>query len=296
MTNRYYVHVRYFHRAPRRSADSHRSMTSLTGYRGGTRKGLDLTIGRPLCMRSPYFTSASTEAGGNDITAETLLRGGALLRTLQRISDSKVISGPSLLVDQILLLSKASSIADLVEHKWARDTSAFLSSDSQSSQGAPTSLFLKPLLPSDAARKPPVYRSPRIGLELSHPGTTATPAHPRVIFLPKRYRYFVHPDLLMSNGRTQTFLGVLQACLDSGRYGEVPFKSASLRSALVNITGLKNSTVDKYLADYQAGIDGGSLGSFVGPSGKGVSGSPSTYLCMMGTLVNLQPDLKGADE
>jgi hypothetical protein len=271
-------------------------MTSLTGYRGGTRKGLDLTIGRPLCMRSPYFTSASSEISRN--TAETpLLRGGALLRTLQRISDSKVISGPSLLVDQILLLSKASSISDLVEQKWARDTSAFLPSDSQSPRGTTASLYLKPLPPSDTARKPPTYRSPRIGLELSHPGTTASPTHPRVLFLPKRYRYFVHPDFLVSNGRAQTFLGVLQACLDSGRYcGKTPSENASLRNALADITGLKNSTTDKYLADYQAGVDSGTLGSFVGPSGKGACGSPSTYLRMMGTLVKLQLDSEETDE
>jgi hypothetical protein len=289
--------IRYFHRAPRRSADSHRSVTSLTGYRGGTRKGLDLTIGRPLSIASPYFASASSDSGGMTITTgKPLLRGGALLRTLQRISDSKVISGPSVLVDQILLLSQASSISDLVEHKWARDTSAFLSYVSPNSHESPASLYLKPLLSSDASRKSPVYRSPRIGLELSHPGTTPTPTHPRVFFLAKRYRYFIQPHLLTSNGRTQTFLGVLQACVDTGLYGEVPLKSAALWKALADITGLKSSTVAKYICDYQAGIDGGSLKSFVGSSGKGASGSPSTYLRMMGTLASLRLDTKETAE
>lgn len=212
------------------------------------------------------------------------------MRTLQRISDSKVISGPSLLVDEILLLSQASSISDLVEHKWARDTSAFLSSVSPNTQETPASLYLQPLLPSDASRKPPIYRSPRIGLELSHPGTTATLTHPRVVFLSKQYRYFVQPHLLTSNGRTQTFLGVLQACVDTGLYGEAPLTNAALHKALTDITGLKSSTVAKYIADYQAGIDSGSLKSFVGPSGKGASGSPPTYLRMMGTLASLRLD------
>lgn len=280
----------YFHRAPRRCADSHRSMTSLTGYRGGTRKGLDLTIGSSLSARSPYFPSGSTATSGKTITTEApLLRGGALLRSLQRVSDSKIISGPSVLVDQILLLSQASSISDLVDHRWARDTSAFLTPNSQKT---PASLYLRLLLPCDVSRKPPIYQSPRIGLELSHPGTTATPTHPRVRFLAKRYRFFVQPHLLTSNGRPQTFLGVLQACLDTGRYGEAPLGSAALLKALTDVMGLKSSTVAKYIADYQAGIDGGSLKSFVGPSGKGVSGSPSTYLKMMGTLASLRLDRK----
>ena len=50
---------RYFHRAPRKSAGSHHSSTRLTGYRGGTRKGLNLTIGRiPLSLRL-YSPNAS---------------------------------------------------------------------------------------------------------------------------------------------------------------------------------------------------------------------------------------------
>src|ERR1700733_6766155 len=98
MKTKYCIFIRYFHRAPRRSADSHRSTTSLTGYRGGTRKGLDLTIGKPLnvASESPYFASSTSR--NNTIATETpLLRGGALLRTLRRISDSKIISGPSVL-------------------------------------------------------------------------------------------------------------------------------------------------------------------------------------------------------
>jgi hypothetical protein len=121
-------------------------------------------------------------------------------------------------------------------------------------------------------------------LELSHPGTTASLSHPRVFFLAQRYRYFVHPHLLTSNGRTQTFLGVLQACLDTERYGEVPLHNFSLHKAVADLTGLKSITVAKYMAEYQAGINGGRLESFVGPSGKGAAGSPSTYLNMMGTL------------
>ena len=282
--------VRYFHRAPQWSADSHRSMTSLTEYRSGSRKGLDLTIGRPLTTNSPHFVSASTTIGGRasaTVPVAPLLLGGALLRTIQRVSDSKVISGPSLLVDQILSLSKASSISDLVENKWARDTSAFPSSPVPESQPASASLYLKPVTSSKSA-KPQVYRSPRIGLELSHSGTTATPTHPRVVFLSKRYRYFTRPNLLTSNGRTQTFLGVLQMCVDSGQYGKTPFKRPGLRKALTSITGSKDSTVTRYLADYQAGIDGGKLESFVGPPGKGASSSPTTYLKMMGTLERLR--------
>ena len=61
---------------------------------------------------------------------------------------------------------------------------------------------------------------------------------------------------------------------------------------MVRVTGLKESTVVRYLADYKAGIENGNLNDFVGPPGKGASGSPSTYLRMMGTLSMLLTEAK----
>ena len=99
------------------------------------------------------------------------------------------------------------------------------------------------------------------------------------MFLPRPYRYFVHPHLLTANGRPQTFLGVLRACLDAGM---------ELETELARITGLKEPTVKRYLADYRGGLDQGSLQAFVGPAGKGASSSLTTYLRMMGILERLK--------
>ncbi|GLB34382.1 hypothetical protein LshimejAT787_0112660 [Lyophyllum shimeji] len=282
----------YFHRAPRRSADSHRSSTSLTEYRGGSRKGMDLTLGGPASAHIPAAQGASSP--------QTCVRGGVLLRSLRRVADKKVISGPSLLVDEILRLSKTTSISELVGQKWANNTSAF--------DCRPASLFLRPrdtssprsdpqisrFFKSDAqsnasssATKPTVYRSPRIGLDLSHPGTTASPSHPRVSFLPRPYRYFTHPELLTANGRPQTFLGVLRTCLDSTCAGQ-GLENPRLRRELVKITGLNESTVVRYLDHYKGGVDSGKLRAYIGAQGKGASSSPGTYLRMMGTLEQLR--------
>ena len=285
---------RYFHRAPRYSADSNRSLTSATRYRDGSRKGLDLTIGGPVTSTNIALSSAADQS--------SLQRGGILLRTLRRISDSKVISGPSLLVDEILRLSGAANIPALVDHLWAGDISAFPPASSESKLPS-VSLYLRPTTASALAKpssvssyftpntapmsaKPPVYRSPRIGLELSHPGTTNSPAHPRVVFISKPYRYFVHPELLIANGRSQTFLGVYRACLTSGLAG------VQLTSKLARLTGMKEKTIIKYLADYNSGVDKGDLQSFIGASGKGASASPATYLKMMGTLEQVQATLR----
>ncbi|KAG6906493.1 hypothetical protein DXG01_013672 [Tephrocybe rancida] len=269
---------RYFHRAPRRSTDSTRSSTSLTAYRGGSRKGMDLTIGGPTKMTaSPYFDQpqASSEVAnlGKDST-----RGGALLRSLRRLSDNKVIAGPSLLVDEILRLSDAADIPELVEQKWAKDTSAFGS--------RPVSLFLRPRSPSSQP-KPTVYHSPRIGLDLSHPGTTPLPSHPRVTFLSQPYRYFTYPDLLTTKGRPQTFLGILRTSLSTTRAG-LDLDSQQLLSELVRITGLGEKTASRYLEYYKDGVDSGKLEDFVGARGKGAGSSPALYLQMMGALAGCQ--------
>ncbi|KAG6877283.1 hypothetical protein C0993_008877 [Termitomyces sp. T159_Od127] len=246
--------------------DSTRSLTSLTIYRGGSRKGMDLTIGGSASETRKASTTAESNQGST--------RGGALLRSLRRISDSKVISGPSLLVDEILRLSNAADIPELVEKKWAGDISAFGS--------RPTSLFLRARA-SFSQPKAAVYRSPRIGLDLSHTGTTASLSHPRVVFISRPYRYFSCPKLLTAKGRPQTFLGVLQYCIDT-TYASHDLKSKALLKELMRITGMGEKTASRYLEYYRDGVNSGKLKDFVGVQGKGASSSPATYLQMMGTL------------
>jgi ABC-type lipoprotein export system ATPase subunit len=60
--------------------------------------------------------------------------------------------------------------------------------------------------------------------------------------------------------------------------------SLKFRNELSKAMGIKDTTLAKYLSDYQLGLEKGKLENFVGVSGKGVSASTSTYLRMMGTL------------
>lgn len=253
-----------------------------------------MTIGRPT------VSSSSTNAG-----PDTLLRGGILLRSIRVLgSKPKVVSGPSLLVDEILHLFDVNEIGDLVNERWNGDTSAFPSKD----PNAPLAKYTLHLEPRGAkATAPEIYSSPRIGLDLSHPGTTSAkvrPHHSRIRFLPRLYRYFREPHLLVANGRCQTFVGVVQHCAKGlakpkHRYvqEEVTAKSPEeeFSDALKNprllidvckTMALKEATARKYLADYKDGREGGEdvLDAFVGLKGKGASSSPQKYLVMMGAL------------
>ncbi|KAK0230119.1 hypothetical protein IW262DRAFT_379628 [Armillaria fumosa] len=249
----------YFHRTPRRSDDSTQSLISTSGYRGGTRKGLDLTISTVNPTKSPYFPSSSSQP--ND--SEKKAYGDVLLRTLRDLNSGKIISGPSLLVDHILLLSGAEKISDLVQDRWGNDINAFKNPSVGESK---THMFLCPA--STANPKLHIYKSPRIGLDLSHPGTTASLTHPRVEFISQPYRYFVNPEKLTANGRAQTLLGVL------------PHKQLS---------GLKDKTLNAYMAEYQTGLDGkAKLEEFVGARGKGISSSPTKYMKLMGCIEALK--------
>lgn len=196
-----------------------------------------------------------------------------------------IISGPSLLVDEVLRTCGAKSIAELVSQKLSDDTSAFPAlsrapTTSSSPRKACAISIRRRVVP--LPRKPVIYTSPRIGLDLSHPGTTLSPTEPRIAFLQKHYRFLMHPERLTANGRAQTFLGVYLLVADAGILSE-----DGVRAETARLTGLKRSVVDKYAADYAEGRAHGRLKSFVGPAGKGASSSPSTYLKMMGTVSGL---------
>lgn len=288
---------RYFHRAPRRSTSAlsagPRAPTAAGGYRGGTRKGLDLTLGGPATGRrtSKFFSTASPPSAEPP-------RGGALLRTLRRISDGKVVSGPSLLVDELLAASKASTVAELVTSKWNGDTDALSRISTPQDDTDAVSMYFHPLSQApdgdgdgSSPLLPAIYRSSRIGLDLSHtsiPPPSAslsdTLAHPRAVFVSRPYRYFVHPHLLTSNGRGHTFHGVYQAlALQSPALSE-----AALLSRIVKITGLKPETAAKYLQAYRDARSSGSLAAFVGAKGKGAGSAPVPLLRMLGTLERLR--------
>ncbi|KAG8219092.1 hypothetical protein J3R82DRAFT_4852 [Butyriboletus roseoflavus] len=256
----------YFHRSPRR-ADTSAPGLPVTGagsYRGGTRKGLDLTVGGPTVIQTS--------------NAPVTIRGGALLRTVRRRSDNKVICGPSLLVDEILRLSGARTVDHLVNTTWNGDISAL----SPPTPARDTFMYLQRATQDPSVdERPTVYHSPRIGLDLSNPATTDSITHPRVIFVGRPYRYFIHPELLASKGRAQTFVGLCTVLRESKGY---PEDSMELKKALRDTMRLGDQIVSKYMTDYRSGYQVGKLKSFIGPSGKGVCQSASEYLKMMGTL------------
>ncbi|KAF5358658.1 hypothetical protein D9758_007720 [Tetrapyrgos nigripes] len=290
----------YFHRVPRSTTQSTQNPTHSTGYRGGSRKGLDLTFGGPVSsVTSPYFQAG---AGPSSDFFTSNLRGGILLRSIQRVQDGKVISGPSLLVDELLSVTKASNISDLVQKQWNGDIACFSARRPVQSSSR---LTLRLFEPSHSEQRPTVYKSPRIGLDLSNPQiplTPTTPSHPRIVFVSKPYRYFTHPNLLVANGRHQTFLGVLFSLKSFPIiHGHAPVPDEMVKS-LSAITGIRGQTVRTYLSHFMSGFghddDGGAESDmpkeavflpkdFLGAAGKGVSSSAERYLKMMGCLIRM---------
>jgi hypothetical protein len=252
---------RYFHRAPRRSADASRSATG-TGWRGGTRKGVDLTFGGPS---SP--SSASDEEEG--------VRGGILIRALLPAVGRAAIVGPSLVVDALLAATRAASIKELVIGRWAGDTAALSS--------RPGAMWFEPrAAPPDTRDE--VFCGPRIGLELSHPGTSASGDDPRVRFVGAHLRFFRRPALLTRVGRAHTVLALLPSPVPATL-------SERIVEEIAEKTGLGVGAVRKLLDAYMLGRKegaergAGALERWVGPKGKGVGAKMDIYARMVGCIV-----------
>lgn len=289
----------YFHRAPRRSNDASRSSASLTAYRGGTRKGLDLTIGG----LPPLPNVADVQGDRHGPRSTEFVRGGILLRGLRSLTKDGAIDtnlkknsvyGPSLLVDRILNLNGASSISELVEVKWGGDTSALDPPSASSTSSRMSYLYLKPVTCSIPSL-PKIHKSPRIGLDLSHPGitipndqSTLIDCHPRIRFLPKMLRYYTRPREL-TKGRAQSIYGFIHTALATRfdfRDDNYLSRDKAFRAILTEAIGVKDALVEKYLWEYDAGRKEGlkHLALCVGPGGKGAADSPTSYLKMMGAF------------
>ena len=246
--------VRYFHRVPRYNGKA------ASGYRSGSRKGLDLTIGTP---DSPASSDPSS-------SPPIPVRGGILLRSLRRVSDSVVISGPSLLVDELLRCSGCPGISELVTERWLGEISAFRAPPPENRTSFPAALFVGSKQSHTSSQ---IYKSPRIGIDLSNTSSSDR----RMQYVCKLYRFYILPRLLTANGRGQTFLGVYDHCIDT-----LQISTSSLRSKIATLTGLQLQTVDKYLKAYQDALASGELEPFIGPSGKGAASSPVPFLQLVG--------------
>ena len=95
-----------------------------------------------------------------------------LLRTIQLKSDSAIVSGPSILVDQIIHSHNALNISEPY--------------------------------PSDRMRAQLPPYTPHFGSA----SITNTNGRPRITYITKRFRRFAHRHLLTSNNIAHTFLGV----------------------------------------------------------------------------------------
>ncbi|KAI0832918.1 hypothetical protein BC628DRAFT_1309312 [Trametes gibbosa] len=284
----------YFHRPPRRTNDPASQTASPMGYRGGTRKGVDLTIGRPppaaLSRFFPLAGAGALSAPESTADAQGALRGGILLRSIRRASDGKVVTGPSLLVDELLRLSGADEIAELVAVNWDGDIAALEPVPPPPPFARASTMWLRRVAPPPAPAR--VFRSPRIGLDMAHPsvaapGASPALAHPRVAFLGAAYRFFVHPHLLPVSGRGQTFVGVYDALEARGNCAD----DEELVGELVRLTGVKGLTAGKYLAALRAGLQGtGGLEEWAGPRGKVVLSSVTAWLKMVGTMRRLRAE------
>ena len=223
---------------------------------------MDLTFGSPV---TSLLSSVSPSGTNPDST-----RGGILFRTVRRINDQKVVSGPSRLVDEILAQSGAQSIQELVQSKWQDDTFAL----------SPTVSSSRPSLRIIPREKTlsitNLFRCPRIGLDLSHRSTTNSPCDPRVTFVCKPYRYILYPELLTFNGRAQTFVGVYDYLLESAGGN-----TTKLARAVANATGIREQTVLKYIENLDLGLEGKrSLDKFIRTKTRSVA----NYLTMVGAL------------
>jgi len=230
---------------------------------------MDLTISVPAPA-----TSSGSESG------QPQIRGGILLRSIKHLESGRIICGPSLLVDELLSASGAKDIPSLVEGLWGGEVRAFFEEPKEEGSTGKelgrTRMFLRRVLTSSSTKRKEIYSSPRIGLDLSHPGVVApdqksvdvTNLHPRVQFLGRRYRFFTHPiDVVRSGkGRVQTFLGLLRSalavhCSDStvtlASPAEVTSAIVRNRGKIVghigNNGGISVQNVSKYLDDYLTG-------------------------------------------
>jgi len=219
-----------------------------------------LTIGTPDTPAPSHSSSSSPPIP---------VRGGILLRSLRRVSDSFVVSGPSLLVDELLRCSGSPSISELTE-KWFGEISAFRAPSSENPASIPAALFIGSKQMHTSSQ---IYKSSRIGIDLSNPSSSDR----RMQYVCKPYRFYILPRLLTANGRGQTFLGVYDHCVDT-----LQVSKPAVAGKIASLTGLQSQTVEKYLKAYRDALASGELGHFIGPSGKGAASSPVPFLQLVG--------------
>ncbi|KAG9290282.1 hypothetical protein G9A89_022258 [Geosiphon pyriformis] len=233
-----------------------------TGYKGGSRKGLDITFG----------------------DSSKQIYGGILIRAIQNMDTREIIEGPSLIVDKILELCQVdqkSGIRKLVEDVWKGKTGAF--KEMENSNGLVYLEEIKTPLVINETKVPEerlkkriklddhgetssnleikgfniesheIFTSPRVGLTLSN---SLPSVESRLTFLLKPYRYFTCPHIL-KKGKVQIGIGLYDHFKDIQKVAQ--------------ISGIKESLISKYVSEIDNGFKFGKIDEFVGQKGKGVN-------------------------
>jgi hypothetical protein len=155
---------------------------------------------------------------------------GVLIRTLVA-ADGTMLDGPSLTVDHLLAKTRAASVAALdaaIGTRKVWDATAPLS-----------------VRESTRPRAAAVYRSSRVGLSLKK--AAGKPDAPK--FVARPYRFLTEPRAI-SKGKVHLVLAL-------HRKGEKP-------EAIAELTGTPRKTVDRYVADFEAGRKVANFDAYIG--------------------------------
>lgn len=177
----------------------HRSGKS---YKSGTYKGLDIAIGQ-----------------GHDAP------GGILIRTLEQLSNNKIICGPCNSVDHILKLCGASNINSLVENDMKNDISVF--------GGDCKKLYLYPL---DTPNSDKILHTGRVGLYMTKKNIDV---NIQADYVFRNYRSVTEPKKIWK-GRHLMALSLLH--------------SGKSISQISNQTGIKEGVIIRYQNAYNEGL------------------------------------------
>lgn len=208
-----------------------------------------------------YFHRTRGEYRGGSFKGLDLALGdgasffGILIRTVVA-ADGTMLDGPCVTVDHILAKNKAASVAAL---------DGVINGRSIWDPTAPIHI-----VDAEKPRTAPVYPCSRVGLSLKK--AKGKPDAPK--FVARPYRFLTEPEAI-SKGRPHLILALYRAGADA--------------SAICAATGVARKTIERYIADFDAGK---AVENFDGYIGKDLSTSD---LCkMLGTWHTKYGGAKGA--
>jgi hypothetical protein len=181
--------------------------------------------------RSGSFKGLDLTFGDGDAFAGILIRGIEGLAGAADVAPEGLIDGPSLCVDHLLAVTGKASVAELdraIGGKPAWEA------------GIPLQL-----VPASPPRGQQLFRSARVGLSLKKAGKSSP--LPRYVMRP--YRYLSEPART-AKGKVLLVLGLYVQGHDA--------------ESIQELTGCPKRTVEKYVADFEAGKKVTDFGPYIG--------------------------------